>query len=68
MKAQRTKGAALMGNFESSMGNTKIFSVQDYDLAATLSSGQAFRWQPIDRRWVGVIGNDSRKTIRLGTL
>jgi len=46
-----------MGNFESSMGNTKTFSVQDYDLAATLLSGQAFRWRPIDRRWVGVIGS-----------
>ena len=29
--------------------------VPDYDLAATLSSGQAFRWQPHDGGWVGVV-------------
>ena len=37
-------------------GSTKSFPVQDYDLGATLSSGQAFRWRPIERSWVGVIG------------
>jgi N-glycosylase/DNA lyase len=30
--------------------------VRDYDLAATLDSGQAFRWQPCNDSWVGVIG------------
>jgi N-glycosylase/DNA lyase len=30
--------------------------VRDYDLAATLCSGQAFRWQPDGGEWVGVIG------------
>lgn len=30
--------------------------VQDYDLGATLDSGQAFRWQQQDNRWVGIIG------------
>lgn len=35
---------------------TMTFAVSDYDLAATLDSGQAFRWQPRDRAWVGVIG------------
>jgi N-glycosylase/DNA lyase len=33
------------------------FSVRDYDLAATLESGQAFRWQWLDGGWNGVIGN-----------
>ena len=33
----------------------KTFQVRDYDLAATLTSGQAFRWQPHGDRWVGVI-------------
>ena len=31
------------------------FPVRDYDLAATLSSGQAFRWQPRDAGWMGII-------------
>jgi len=30
--------------------------VRDYDLAATLDSGQAFRWQRCNDSWVGVIG------------
>jgi N-glycosylase/DNA lyase len=33
------------------------FSIRDYDLAATLESGQAFRWKFIDGAWNGVIGN-----------
>lgn len=32
------------------------FPVQDYDLAATLSSGQAFRWTFRQGTWIGVIG------------
>jgi len=35
---------------------TKSFPVQDYDLDATLSSGQAFRWRRLERSWIGVIG------------
>ncbi|MDB6058504.1 MAG: 8-oxoguanine glycosylase domain protein [Verrucomicrobiales bacterium] len=30
--------------------------IEDYDLDATLSSGQAFRWKHIDGWWEGVIG------------
>src|SRR5438045_391562 len=33
-----------------------LIPVRDYDLAATLSSGQAFRWRFIDGGWEGVIG------------
>ncbi len=33
----------------------KIFVVRDYDLAATLTSGQAFRWQQENDSWVGVV-------------
>lgn len=33
------------------------FAVRDYDLAATLDSGQAFRWKKIDGGWNGVIEN-----------
>jgi len=32
------------------------FDLRDYDLAATLSSGQAFRWQLREGAWEGVIG------------
>ena len=38
------------------METTRTFAIRDYDLAATLTSGQAFRWQRHDRGWVGVIG------------
>ncbi len=31
--------------------------MRDYDLAATLESGQAFRWKFVDGGWNGVIGN-----------
>lgn len=32
------------------------FLVEKYDLAATLSSGQAFRWRLADGAWEGVVG------------
>jgi N-glycosylase/DNA lyase len=35
---------------------TRTFATRDYDLAATLTSGQVFRWQQRDRWWTGVIG------------
>jgi len=36
---------------------TKIFNLGDYDLAATLSSGQVFRWRADNGSWIGVIGS-----------
>jgi N-glycosylase/DNA lyase len=36
---------------------TKTFALRDYDLAATLMSGQAFRWQSQEQGWIGVIGS-----------
>ena len=33
------------------------FNVRDYDLAATLESGQAFRWKLADGGWNGVVAN-----------
>jgi N-glycosylase/DNA lyase len=36
--------------------STRAFLERDYDLAATLTCGQAFRWQQCDRSWIGVIG------------
>ncbi len=42
---------------------TKVFlPVRDYALAATLDSGQVFRWQRQDSSWTGVIG---RHRVRL---
>ena len=38
------------------METTRTFAIRDYDLAATLTCGQAFRWQGRDRSWAGVIG------------
>jgi N-glycosylase/DNA lyase len=39
-----------------------VFPVRDYDLAATLGSGQVFRWKHSDGSWTGVIG---RRQVRL---
>src|SRR6266850_121307 len=33
-----------------------LIPVRCYDLAATLTSGQAFRWRFVDGRWEGIIG------------
>jgi N-glycosylase/DNA lyase len=35
---------------------TRSFILRDYDLAATLTSGQAFRWELRDQAWIGVVG------------
>src|ERR1017187_7202068 len=35
-----------------------LLPVRDYDLAATLDSGQVFRWQRIENSWHGVIGQN----------
>jgi N-glycosylase/DNA lyase len=37
-------------------GSQILIPVRDYDLAATLTSGQAFRWQRHRQGWEGVIG------------
>jgi N-glycosylase/DNA lyase len=39
-----------------------VLATRDYDLPATLSSGQAFRWRFADGAWTGVIG---RRWVRL---
>jgi len=35
-----------------------IFRARDYDLAATLDSGQVFRWQRQYDSWIGVVGKN----------
>lgn len=37
---------------------TARFPVSDYDLGATLDSGQVFRWQRSGESWEGVVGSD----------
>jgi len=37
-------------------GCQQVFALRNYDLAATLASGQAFRWRYRDSAWHGVIG------------
>lgn len=39
-----------------------VFPVRDYDMAATLDSGQAFRWVHHHGAWTGIIG---RRCVRL---
>jgi N-glycosylase/DNA lyase len=34
-----------------------LLPVRDYDLAATLDSGQVFRWRSVGNSWHGVLGN-----------
>src|SRR5258705_3413611 len=43
-------------------GREKVFPVCHYDLDATLTSGQAFRWQKNGEGWVGIVG---RRWVRL---
>jgi len=49
-----TAGIATSSSFSSSI----LLPVRDYDLAATLDSGQVFRWQRQNAFWVGVIGGN----------
>lgn len=43
------------GSFAERSARTAI-PVRDYDLAATLTSGQAFRWRPYQESWESVVG------------
>jgi N-glycosylase/DNA lyase len=42
---------------ESAAKSQHLLRVHDYDLAATLDSGQAFRWRCSDGAWTGIIGD-----------
>jgi len=42
--------------------------IRDYDLAATLDSGQVFRWQPVDHSWHGVVGRHSLQLTQKGNV
>ncbi len=41
-----------------------LLRVRDYDLAATLDSGQVFRWREQNGAWLGVIGKNFTRLIR----
>jgi N-glycosylase/DNA lyase len=40
------------------MATKILFRVRDYDLAATLNSGQVFRWEQNENSWTGVVGKN----------
>jgi len=48
--------------------NQASFSVRDYDLAATLASGQAFRWRQIGEAWEGIIAGRCVRLHQVGEL
>ena len=49
---------APRSNCSAPASSTTSLAVRHYDLAATLTSGQAFRWRADDDAWVGVIGRN----------
>ncbi|MGH7951195.1 MAG: DNA-3-methyladenine glycosylase family protein [Limisphaerales bacterium] len=49
------------------MAETKIFLLaRDYDLTATLDSGQVFRWQQKGNSWIGVVGKNFVRLTQTG--
>ncbi len=46
---------AAHGLAEARPGCSAVFPVRDYDLAATLASGQCFRWRRSGEAWSGVV-------------
>jgi N-glycosylase/DNA lyase len=48
-------GSPLRVFSRGSRATNASFPVRDYDLAATLASGQAFRWRPVGEAWEGVV-------------
>lgn len=48
-------GSPLRVFSRGSRATNTSFPVRDYDLAATLASGQAFRWRPVGEAWEGVV-------------
>ena len=50
------------------MAESEIFlPVRNYDLAATLDSGQVFRWQPVGDEWHGVLGRHFLRLAQTGS-
>ena len=47
---------AAISNERSGSASCLTLTLRDYDLAATLTSGQAFRWRFHDGSWHGVVG------------
>ncbi len=48
--------AGIAASSSSLFPSSIVFRVRDYDLAATLDSGQVFRWQAQKGSWTGVVG------------
>ncbi|MGA2684981.1 MAG: DNA glycosylase [Verrucomicrobiota bacterium] len=48
--------AGIATSSSSSFPSAIVLRVRNYDLAATLDSGQVFRWQEQNGSWIGVVG------------
>lgn len=55
-----------MVSTESITGHQHRLRVRNYDLGATLDSGQAFRWKPRHTAWTGVIGHHWVRLTQMG--
>jgi N-glycosylase/DNA lyase len=53
--AMQPDSVSATGGSEQDARSTFSLPVRDYDLAATLTSGQAFRWRAVEDGWEGVI-------------
>ena len=51
-----TREAVVKTGSSSSFSSSILLPVRDYDLAATLDSGQVFRWRQNEGSWEGVVG------------
>jgi N-glycosylase/DNA lyase len=52
-------GCVMVDHEPASASQSITIAVRHYDLAATLTSGQAFRWSWRDNGWIGVIGGSA---------
>ncbi len=55
-EAGQTGGELITAEIADAASASIVIPVRDYDLAATLDSGQVFRWQEHQGGWNGVIG------------
>jgi len=76
MAASSTPSSSLnaaISNERATPSAVTVFSVRDYDLAATLDSGQVFRWQRstggssgCSNSWTGVVGKHQVRLTQIG--
>jgi len=64
-EAVKTGGESTTAEIAGAASTSIVLSVRDYDLAATLDSGQVFRWQEHQSGWNGVIGKHRVRLIQV---